>query len=407
MKWAILLGSPDISGGTYVIFEHALRAMESGIDVHIIMEEELNLNRIDWHPEAKKLNWKTYENIANVNFDVCIATWWRTVYEIPRVSANNYIYFVQSIESKFYDSTLDTIIKLVDSTYMLKINIITEAKWIKEYLKANYGIDAYLVPNGIRKDIYKSEGRALERKNDGKLRVLVEGPINVPFKNVSKSIELCIRASVDEIWLLTSSQISSYPGVDRVFSRVPIFKTPEIYRSCDVILKLSYVEGMFGPPLEMFHCGGTSITYDVTGHDEYIVNQVNGLVSAKDDDVSIIENIKLLKNNREKLVELKGNALKTALAWPDWDESSKLFIAAIHEILSKENLSIKDDLFRSIKFYFEWYVLAENKNITKNTIQMDKFISKLKMRLSIKHPRIYDKLRFLKFKYLMGKGIKK
>ena len=54
-----------------------------------------------------------------------------------------------------------------------------------------------------------------------------------------------------------------------------------IYRSCDVIVKLSYVEGMFGPPLEMFHCGGTSIVYDVTGHDEYIVHGKNGLVAKK------------------------------------------------------------------------------------------------------------------------------
>lgn len=41
---------------------------------------------------------------------------------------------------------------------------------------------------------------------------------------------------------------------------------------------------MFGPPLEMFHCGGTSIVYDVTGHDEYIVHDKNGLVAKTDDD---------------------------------------------------------------------------------------------------------------------------
>jgi len=90
------------------------------------------------------------------------------------------------------------------------------------------------------------------------------------FKNVEKTIELCLQSDADEIWLLTSTEISEYPGVDKCFSRVAIEKTPEIYRSCDVLVKLSYVEGMFGPPLEMFHCGGTAIVYDVTGHDEYI-----------------------------------------------------------------------------------------------------------------------------------------
>jgi hypothetical protein len=52
-----------------------------------------------------------------------------------------------------------------------------------------------------------------------------------------------------------------------------------VYRSCDDILKLSLVESMFGPPLEMFHCGGTAIVYNVTGHDEYIVHGRNALVA--------------------------------------------------------------------------------------------------------------------------------
>lgn len=72
-------------------------------------------------------------------------------------------------------------------------------------------------------------------------------------------------------------------------------KQPEIYRSCDVIVKLSYIEGMFGPPLEMFHCGGTAIVYDVTGHDEYIVHEKNALVVKTDDDKQVINYIKWIK----------------------------------------------------------------------------------------------------------------
>jgi glycosyltransferase involved in cell wall biosynthesis len=106
----------------------------------------------------------------------------------------------------------------------------------------------------------------------------VEGPLGVSYKNVEKTIELCRQAEVDEIWLLTSSEVTDYPGVNRCFSRVPITETAAIYRSCDLLVKLSYVEGMFGPPLEMFHCGGTALVYDVTGHDEYIRHQQNSIV---------------------------------------------------------------------------------------------------------------------------------
>ena len=99
----------------------------------------------------------------------------------------------------------------------------------------------------------------------------------------------------------------------------------KIYRSCDVIVKLSYVEGMFGPPLEMFHCGGTTIVYDVTGHDEYIEHEKNGLVVKTDDDDKVVEYINKLKDNPRYLNKLKKEALVTAKNWISWEESSLRF----------------------------------------------------------------------------------
>ena len=43
-----------------------------------------------------------------------------------------------------------------------------------------------------------------------------------------------------------------------------------LYADTDVVLKLSRIEGMFGPPLEGFHCGATCVVTPVTGHDEYV-----------------------------------------------------------------------------------------------------------------------------------------
>ncbi len=71
--------------------------------------------------------------------------------------------------------------------------------------------------------------------------------------------------------------------------KIPVESTPVIYRSCDVLLKLSKVEGMFGPPLEMFHCGGTAITYDVTGSEEYLVSGRNSLVVPMDDEKAVAD----------------------------------------------------------------------------------------------------------------------
>ncbi len=360
MKWAILLGSPAISGGSYVIFEHAIRAYKKGEKITIITSGSVDMEELYWHKEAAILEWKTYDEVKNETYDILIATWWRTVYEAYRINAKRYIYFVQSIESKFYDSKEQPIIQLAEATYMLPFEIITEANWIKNYLVDYYNKSPYLVHNGIRKDIYTSEGKCYAAREKEKLRILVEGPVDVGYKNIPKTIRLCMESEADEIWLMTSSDISEYPGVDRVFSRVPIFETPEVYRSCDVIIKLSYVEGMFGPPLEMYHCGGTSITYDVTGHDEYIIHEKNGLVVKTDNDKKVIEYINKLKRDRGYLEELINGAKETAKNWVSWEQASENFLNTVYDISKKEVKISQKRIEIESKFHFRSYVIAED-----------------------------------------------
>lgn len=362
MKVLFLLGNPDIGGGTYVIYQHALKCLENGLDVTIVTDEVVTPERIKWHQGAEKLTFKNYKAVQNEMFDVVIATWWKTIYELPKIKAKSYIYFVQSIESKFY--TEPDIKWLVDATYTLPLSIITEATWIKEHLEKNYALDVTLVRNGIRKDIYQVEGEKYEKDPD-KLRVLIEGPIDVFFKNVPKTIELVKKSKADEIWLLTSSAIDKYKGVDRVFSKQPIMECAKIYRSCDVIVKLSYVEGMFGPPLEMFHCGGSAITYDVTGYDEYLKNNYNSLIAKTCDEEKVIELINKLHDDKKLLKKLKQNAIKTANEWPDWDESSKEFYEAVLKLSKKEINS--QWLNKTIDFHFNTYVNYNNANVSFKT----------------------------------------
>lgn len=362
MNLAFLIGSPDISGGSFVIFEHALRLKQYGHRVIMITETPLRKDKkeLHWHEIAKNLEWLSFDevNTKEIDFDVVIATWWRTFYELYKVKSLQYAYFVQSIESKFYDSSEKPLCKLVESTYALDVPIITEATWIKEYLYNNYYETAWLVKNGIRKDVHRLDGNYIEPRNPNKLRVLVEGPLHVGFKNVPKTIELCKKSNADEIWLLTSTEIGKVDGIDRVFSRVPVEQTADIYRSCDVIVKLSYVEGMFGPPLEMFHCGGTAIVYDVTGYDEYIVHNVNALVVKTDDDEQVVNYINELKKDTEKLNFLKSNAIITANKWNSWDISAREFEKALFEIINIEHYGQKILKLES-QFMFEWYVIAE------------------------------------------------
>lgn len=63
-KIAFLLWSPDISGGTNVIFEHATRMRKNGDDITIITEDKPNNKRLEWFPGAEKLTWMDYAEAA-------------------------------------------------------------------------------------------------------------------------------------------------------------------------------------------------------------------------------------------------------------------------------------------------------------------------------------------------------
>jgi glycosyltransferase involved in cell wall biosynthesis len=352
MKIAFLLGSAHVGGGTYVIFQHALFLARSGWDVTIVTLDPIPSGQTLWHPEAHaELRYRTHAEVVDEVFDVAIATWWRTAYRLHLIKARSYQYFVQSIESRFFEDWDLAARWYAEATYTMQLPVITEASWIKEYLTSRFGSSVHMAINGIRKDIYRPEGEAVAPRDPNRLRVLVEGPLRVFFKNVERTIELCKKSHADEIWLLTSSSdCTNYPGIDRTFSCIPIAEVASVYRSCDVIVKLSHVEGMFGPPLEMFHCGGTAVVYQVTGHEEYIVEGVNAIVLPKDDEEGVIAAINDFKRYPEKLRQLKSNALKTAASWPDWSEASKNFRDGIIKNAplaceTQESLRAKSEVF--------------------------------------------------------------
>lgn len=397
MKIAFFIGSVDISGGSYVIYQHALFLQQQGHDVFIIAQFPFTSKQLEWHPATHVLRFVHISGLSNEYFDLAIATWWKTAAELHLIKASYYCYFVQSIESRFYPDHQKPLKALVDHTYTLPLPGLTEARWIQKYLKDSYNHDYHLVPNGIRKDLYNTTGKQYSSKlPKGQLRVLVEGPFGVSFKNVGKTIKLTRKAKPDEIWLLTSSDISRYPGVDRVFSRISIDKVGEIYRSCDVIIKLSYIEGMFGPPLEMFHCGGTAIVYAVTGHDEYINANHNAIVIPRDDEIGVIDAIKKLQNDYSFLSYLKENAKTTADQWIDWNESSRIFSENLIEYTSlPPTKNLQETLRQLNEAAWSKYSLEENKRL--KSCKKDKIHYKIDALLDKLPYRISKSLRFARY----------
>ncbi len=124
-----------------------------------------------------------------------------------------------------------------------------------------------------------------------------------------------------EVWCVSSNgRPEKGWRCDRFFERVAIGEMRRIYSACDVLLKLSRVEGFFGPPMEMMACGGTVVVGRVTGHDEYIVDGENALVVEPRDVVAARAAVSRLLAEQPLRERLRRNGLATARAWR-WETS--------------------------------------------------------------------------------------
>jgi hypothetical protein len=122
----------------------------------------------------------------------------------------------------------------------------------------------------------------------------------------------------------------------------------------------------------MFHCGGTAVVYNVTGHDEYMVNGENALVIPSGDERSAVAAVNELKRRPDFLARLKEGALDTAQSWPDWNHVSPQFHRALTAILEHERCVPRERLDALTREAFSQYVRAENAAASANRFSLPK-----------------------------------
>lgn len=323
-----ILGALGPSGGVRAVVEHARRlAGDYGMDVSIALWEEPD--ELDPPPGVRLL---TIEDAGEREWDLAIATWWRTAYSLFSIPARKRVYFLQQFEERVYRPGEVERFGAA-ATHGLPVAFVTEAAWIAELLgELRPEAACFHVPNGIDKDRFCSYRQTTDP--EAPLRVLVEGGAGLWFKGVQDALAVLelVRAP-----LRTTLVTPEEPGeearraFDRVVGPLPNTAMADVYREADVLLKLSRVEGVFTPPLEAFHCGATCVVWPVTGHDEYVRHGVNGVVVDFDDVIGTANWLDLLAKDRALLNRLRDGALAAAASWPSWDRST----AALAEVLEQ------------------------------------------------------------------------
>jgi glycosyltransferase involved in cell wall biosynthesis len=207
--------------------------------------------------------------------------------------------------------------------------VITEARWIAETLEALAPERrCLLVRNGVAKEVFTPPD-APPVRIDGPLRILVEGPVNSWFKGVPEALAAARAMTEPHHVTAVTPQGAALKGPDSAIGPLSQAELANAYADADVVLKLSRVEGMFGPPLEGFHKGATCVVSPVTGHDEYVVHGENGLVVDWDDPAGTARALDLVARDRALLHRLRCGALATARSWPSWEQQGQVMAAAL------------------------------------------------------------------------------
>ncbi len=331
MKVAFLVNDLALSGGVGVVAEHARRlARLEGWEVSLVLVRDQD-----------EASWHGYEQLAHVSvcsreqaleehWDVAVATWWETTFTLFELSAERYAYFVQSLEDRFYRH--DEAERMGAAlTLDLPVAFITEAGWIAETLASlRPQAPCFLVRNGIDKSVFPVLEEA--PANDfGTLRILIEGSPSAWFKHVHSAIDATqAMREPRHVTVVTGDRAAlGTVAADEVLGPLSHREMSTLYARSDVLLKLSSVEGMFGPPLEGFHCGATCVVTPVTGQEEYVRHGWNGLLTDWEDLRGTARQLDLLARDRTLLGFLRANALETARTWPSWDQSSQFMAGAL------------------------------------------------------------------------------
>jgi len=308
---AYLLPNLGISGGVSIVLSHISELRKRGRNAAVFFQNPSADG--PWHyllREVPAFPFADYYKVCGSSgAQHLVATWWMTAFDVAKTKAGNRHYFLQSLENRLYPEG-----HILRSTFflslLLNLNIFTEAHWIRDWLREHLHIDAPVVRNGIDPKVFYLPAEPKQQRD--RLRVLIEGPPDRPLKGVAECFQAVSGLDV-EVWYI-ASQGEPDPSwrFDRMFKAVPYAQMRDIYVACDVLLKMSRVEGFFGPPLEMMACGGTCVVGNVSGHEEYCVHKKNCLVVRQDSPDEARQAISALMHDRGLLQELQINALNTA-----------------------------------------------------------------------------------------------
>lgn len=256
-----------------------------------------------------------YGKVEEVKFKtkLMIATGWETAYFVKEYIKINMdttpLYFIQNSEDAPSFTKLNS--QKAKETYALDFKkIVINKKLLNrfkddkpEFMHIGVNTDFYHVINPLNKReciIFPL------RKNESKGAIFA-------LECIKKLLSIKINRKIVAFGDYLPDELPEYVKNKIIYYYHPSNETLlKIYNDGEIFVLPSLVEGMPSPPLEAMSCGCAVIVTDNGGVNEYIEDQINGLMCPIKNSNCLFEKILYLINNEKIKDEIITNALETA-----------------------------------------------------------------------------------------------
>lgn len=329
MRIVFLAPHIKIAGGIRAILMYADLLSRMGHKVFVVVLSNNWLRRnlaniLNIKPEwfknfkARIIRVYSFEEKNIPNYDVVIATSWRTADPVSSFKKGKKFYFIQHYEGLYHGDKNE-----VDATYKLNLEKIVISSWLKDIMKKEFSSDSHFLITPVDEDLFYFKP---ELRKEKPLRILI---LDHKYKwkgtMVGYQVSQKIKREMPNIELVGFGVRREKPDLDydEYFYNPSQEKLAEIYSSCHIYLCPSEFEGLGMPSMEAMACKCALVTFDNGGSRDYAIDMETAFVARHNDLNDLYVKLKTAILNKELRNRIAENGYRFIKKLPTWEEQAR------------------------------------------------------------------------------------